>query len=129
VSELTTNIGTELLFENDRVRVWEMILQPGEESPLHMHEGDYVFVYVTPENKIKAFVEGKEGPESEFADGFVQYTEVGPGTWHKIRNVGDKVHRQILFELKGPSRSDRFTPPETNGRVVGKIHQPGATPD
>jgi len=34
-TDISTNIGTELLFENERIRVWSMVLQPGEESPLH----------------------------------------------------------------------------------------------
>jgi len=46
--EPRTNIGTELLFENEAVRVWSMELAPGEESPYHVHKLDYVYVYVTP---------------------------------------------------------------------------------
>ena len=34
-------VGTTLLFEDDRVRIWEMILEPGEASDLHHHEHDY----------------------------------------------------------------------------------------
>ncbi len=114
---ITNNIGTELLFENDRVRVWDMTLQPGQESPLHVHEGDYLFVYVTP-SRLTAFLEDKPPFTNEFDDGFVQYTEVGQGIWHKIRNDSDQVHRQILVEFKGPSRSAAPQKPETNGRVI-----------
>ena len=39
-------VGTKLLFENDRVKVWEMSLAPGEESDVHRHELDYVMVQV-----------------------------------------------------------------------------------
>lgn len=113
--EVGTDIGTELLFENDRIRVWQMILQPGEESPLHRHEGDYVFVYTTP-SVITAYLEGQPPFTTTFEDGFVQYTEVGKGVVHKIRNDGPEVHRQILFELKGASASPTPLTPETNGR-------------
>ncbi len=113
---ITTNIGTELLFENDRIRVWDMTLQPGQESPLHLHEGDYVFIYVTP-SRLSAFIEDRQPFTNEFDDGYVQYTEVGTGTWHKIRNDGDEVHRQILVEFKGGSRSSSLQTPEMNGRV------------
>jgi len=115
-TDISTNIGTELLFENDRIRVWSMVLQPGEESPLHRHEGDYAFVYTTP-SRITAFREGQEPVTTEYADGFVQYTEVGQGIVHKIRNDAQEVHRQILFELKGPSAAPSPRPPESNGRV------------
>jgi len=112
---ITTNIGTELLFENDRIRVWDMVLQPGEESPHHRHEGDYVFIYTTP-SRITAFLEGQSPSTSEFDDGFVQYTEVGPGTTHHIRNDGTEAHRQILVEFKGTSVAPALRTPETNRR-------------
>ena len=115
-SEISTNIGTELLFENDRVRVWNMVLQPGEESPLHRHEGDYIFVYTTP-SRITAFREGQEPITNEHDDGYVQYTEVGSGIVHKIRNDAQETHRQILVEIKGPSASATPRPPQNNGRV------------
>ena len=31
-------VATKVLFENDRVRVWEMRLEPGESSPVHRHD-------------------------------------------------------------------------------------------
>ena len=114
-NQITTDIGTELLFENDRIRVWQMVLKPGEESPHHRHEADYVFVYTTP-SRITAFLEGQEPSTSDFDDGFVQYTEVGPGTNHHIRNSGTIEHRQILVELKGGSVAEALRTPETNGR-------------
>jgi beta-alanine degradation protein BauB len=112
---VSSEIGTELLFENDRIRVWQMILQPGEESPHHRHEADYVFVYTTP-SRITAFLEGQPPSTSEFDDGFVQYTEVGPGTNHHIRNDSLLEHRQILVELKGPRVAPTLQKPENNGR-------------
>jgi quercetin dioxygenase-like cupin family protein len=114
--KVPTNIGTELLFENDRIRVWDMVLQPGEESPYHRHDGDYVFIYVTP-SRLTLFLDGQEPQTADFEDNFVQYTEVGGGIQHKIRNDSAEVHRQILVELKGASRSGEPRPPEHNGRV------------
>ena len=34
-------VGTQVLFEDDNVRIWEMRLEPGEHSDLHHHEHDY----------------------------------------------------------------------------------------
>jgi quercetin dioxygenase-like cupin family protein len=114
-NQLSTEIGTELLFENDRIRVWQMVLQPGEESPHHRHQADYVFVYTTP-SRMTAFLEGQEPSTSDFDEGYVQYTEVGPGTNHHIRNSGTIEHRQILVEIKGPSVAQALQTPENNGR-------------
>jgi hypothetical protein len=98
--EPVLDIGTELLFENEAVKVWSMELAPGEDSPYHLHTRDYLFVYTTP-SKI-AFVErsGKQGEAREYADGFVNYLAVGDGLTHQIRNVADVPHRQILVEFK-----------------------------
>lgn len=112
----TTDIGTELLFENDRVRVWQMLLAPGEESRLHRHERDYLFVYTTP-SRLTVYHEGQPPSTGEYDDGFVSYTAVGEGLVpHKLRNDGAKPHRQILVEFKGPSFAPTLQPPETNGR-------------
>jgi hypothetical protein len=111
--EPVLDIGTELLFENDAVRVWSMELAPGEESPYHLHTRDYLFVYTTP-SKI-GFVErsGQLGETREFADGFVNYLAVGNGLTHQIKNVADVPHRQILVEFK--TLKD-VAPSSNNGR-------------
>jgi hypothetical protein len=112
-NETTHRVGTKLLFENDRVRVWELVLGPGEESPRHEHACDYVFVHLT-KSRIALLRPGKEPETSEEPAGFVQYTDVGQGIVHAIKNVGDGEHREILVELKGPSRAASMQPPQTN---------------
>jgi quercetin dioxygenase-like cupin family protein len=37
------DVGTKLIFENERVRIWEFTLQPGETIEAHRHEHDYFF--------------------------------------------------------------------------------------
>ena len=39
-------IGDRVLFEDKQIRVWEMVLEPGENSPMHHHEHDYIVVVV-----------------------------------------------------------------------------------
>ena len=109
-----TDIGTELLFENDVVRVWSMVLEPGEDSPYHVHNLDYLFVYVTP-SRI-AFMEkpGEVTEVRDYADGYVSYMSVGDGITHQIRNEAQAVHRQILVELK---KVRGEAPSSNNGRL------------
>jgi beta-alanine degradation protein BauB len=114
-AEPSKDVGTELLFENDRVRVWGMVLGPGESSPRHRHTADYLFVYTTP-SRLTAFIEDRPPATNDYDDGFVAFTEVGGGTEHHIRNDGDTVHRQIIVELKGQSRAARPLSPQDNGR-------------
>src|SRR4029079_16208504 len=37
-------MGDEVVFENDRVRIWELTLPPGADSNIHQHELDYILV-------------------------------------------------------------------------------------
>ena len=108
-------VGTAVLFENDRLRVWDLVLQPSEASAVHRHTADYVFVCTTP-GRITFLAEGQPPTTTDYDDGFVQYTAVGPGITHQIRNVGEQVYREILIELKGPSVARSPQPSEDNGR-------------
>jgi hypothetical protein len=36
-------VGTTLLLENDRVRVWDITLAPGERTPFHCHRTTYFY--------------------------------------------------------------------------------------
>ena len=104
-------VGTEVLFENDYVRVWDFRLAPGEESRLHRHLYDYLIVYVTDDNELEVRVPGDEPSRVTTPDGYVAHIIVGaaddPALTHSLANVGDKPHRQIVVELfPHPDRSD-----------------------
>lgn len=113
-------VGTELLFENERVRVWDFVLGPDEETDFHSHENDYLFVYVTEDNQLDIHVPDGGVINQRSPEGFVAYWETGPQApghyTHKVHNVGGLPHRQILVELLGPSAGEEPKGPETNGR-------------
>ena len=114
-SDVSQDVGTELIFENDRIRVWALVLQPGESSKFHRHENDYVFVHATP-SQVKLHREGQPDEVQSYQRHFVQALTVGEGIEHQITNVGDTLHDEILLEIKGPSVSNEPLPPESNGR-------------
>jgi beta-alanine degradation protein BauB len=111
----SNSVGTELLFENDRIRVWNLVLEPGQELPLHRHEADYVFVVLTPARFTVSETSG-ESQTMECDDGLVEYRAVGRGVTHALRNSGDQRYREIVVELKGPSVVADPQEPEGNGR-------------
>src|SRR2546428_7670957 len=57
------NVATRLLFENERVKVWEMRLEPGESSDLHRHTLDYL-LYILDGTSIDA--DRPDGESSRF---------------------------------------------------------------
>jgi quercetin dioxygenase-like cupin family protein len=100
-------IGTELVYEDESVRVWRIELAPGETAGWHTHFLDYTTVVV-------------EGDlvERPNADGTVDRIEVKPGAimrWnqgtlrHALRNIGTKTFRNVIVEVKGrhtPAREE-----------------------
>ena len=117
---VSEQVGSEVLFENDRIRVWDLTLQPGEASPRHRHVRDYVFMHVTP-GRIEVHQAGEKPSVEECEAGYVEYTEVGSGIVQHLVNVGTDVLRELLVEFKGPSRAASPQEPQTNerSRTVG----------
>ena len=37
-----SEVGTKVVFEDDKIKVWELNLEPGERTAVHTHEMDYV---------------------------------------------------------------------------------------
>ena len=97
------NVGTKLVLENDRVRVWELDLEPGAKSDVHRHDLDYLIVQIEGE-RIAAVPEPDSGGkytqyiEAEAQPGKVTY--IGRGGIETAVNVGTRRYREILIELK-----------------------------
>jgi beta-alanine degradation protein BauB len=101
-AEIAANpIGTEIIYEDAQVRVWQIVLQPGEEAPFHTHMLDYTTVVI-------------EGDEIEryHGDGTVDKLVVNPGAimrWyhgplqHSLRNTGSRRFHNVVVEVKSLS--------------------------
>ena len=97
------SVGTRVVLENERVRVWEMDLAPGERSDTHRHDLDYLLI-VLEGDRIAAIPEPdsagrhREYVEAEVVPGKVYY--LTPGGIETAVNVGRTRYREILIELK-----------------------------
>ena len=114
--EATTAVGTELLFEHERIRVWEMLLDPGETCLPHRHVHDHLILYAEPAT-IRSQVNGRPVVQHIEA-GLVSYRAVGPSGLppHTITNAADTPSRHFIIELLGASASDAPTEHQHNGR-------------
>ncbi len=91
------NIGTGVLQETDRVKVWELKLEPGESSEWHAHQNLYVFVVVEGGRLHAEYADGGSG-ESDSRPG--DYSINQPST-HRVTNTGSTTYRNIIVEIKG----------------------------
>jgi quercetin dioxygenase-like cupin family protein len=92
------DVATRLLFENERVKVWEMLLEPGDSSARHRHTMDYLLCVIEGE-AIDA--DGDDGSSIRIPvePGTVFF--VGPGSVETAVNRSTRRFREILVELKG----------------------------
>ncbi len=96
------NVGTRLLFENERVRVWDLALAPGEFLEKHIHSDDFLFV-VTDGGSLRHVDPSDSSKDRavQYDDGLVVFHEAGEGIVHnRLINVGDAFYRNIVVELK-----------------------------
>jgi predicted metal-dependent enzyme (double-stranded beta helix superfamily) len=98
MAEALGDVATRLLFENERVKVWEMLLEPGESSARHRHTMDYVLCVLEGES-IDADMPDGGSIRIPVAPGTVLF--VGPGNVETAVNRSGKRFREILIELKG----------------------------
>jgi beta-alanine degradation protein BauB len=100
--DATAPIATRVLFEDDRIRVWEMVLEPGEDSGRHEHPHDYVVVLVEGDR-----VGIHEHRTSAGEPGGYREADVTPGQAFRLRaggietavNAGSVRYRDIEIEF------------------------------
>ena len=101
--EPTENVGTHLLFENERVRVWDLALAPGESVGKHIHRHDYLLFIINGGSLRHVDPDNPENDRNvSFENNQVMFLEAGDGgTVHdRLVNIGDTSHRNLVIELK-----------------------------
>ena len=95
-------VATKLAFENERIRVWEMHLEPGERVPFHCHRTPYFWICHAGGRGIQRFPDGTLW-HVEFSPGDVDFIDEErletAERIHDFENVGDTAARFTTFEL------------------------------
>ncbi len=91
-------IGDYVMFENDRVRVWDFVVEPGKSKGWHKHELPYVIIPMTDgEIELESALTGEIArPKGKIGEPIWR----DAGEVHDLRNVGKTSYRNILIELK-----------------------------
>jgi len=95
VDVVTVAPDVKVLLENDRVRVLESTLKPGEVEGMHTHP-EYIAYFLAPTTLEITTPDGKSVVKKPPA-GKVLY---GTGAEHQIKNVGDTLQRVLVIEIK-----------------------------
>ena len=101
--QLIGDVASKVLFENDRVRIWETRLAPGERSVVHHHDLDYVLVQVDGD-RLKGVFEAETAGvyigevEADVVPG--NFIFISKGGAEAAENSGARPYCEVLIELK-----------------------------
>jgi predicted metal-dependent enzyme (double-stranded beta helix superfamily) len=95
-----------VLFENDRVRVLDVVIEPGETTPVHTHEAPTVSYVLSGSGFVRRDEHGAVMVDTSTADPpFVMprvlWSDFTPS--HSLENPGPDSLHVIAVELKDPA--------------------------
>ena len=121
--------GNELVFANDRIRVWAMNLGPGESIFFHEHEHDHLILWPQAGRASAHDVDEADWAHVQNADkNFAFFKTVGRQKAlkpHRLMNLEDHPVTHYIIELVSEeSPSDSELPAESNGRgTMSRSHR------
>jgi len=100
VAPRNLRVGTSLWFENDRLRVWEVRLEPGARGPFHAHTRPYFWTCVEPGLGRQRTPDGTVRVR-RYTLGETQYSEHSDAApmIHDLENAGETPLRFVTVEL------------------------------
>jgi len=94
LSQARTNgrIGSTLVSESDRARVWLIEMQPGDRLAFHTHVLDYFWVATTAGRARSRYADGKVA-EMDYEIGTTKHFafQAGESMTHDLENIGETV--------------------------------------
>ena len=96
-------VGTKVVFEDDRVRVWVVKLAPGERGAVHRHELDHLLIQVQGDRIAVEPEPDTQSPYREYLAADVipgMVTFVPKGGVETAVNTGSEPYYEIIVELK-----------------------------
>ncbi len=82
-------VGSRLVSESDRVRVWHILVKPGERLPVHHHVLDYFWIAVKGGRSRSHYHDGRTS-ETEYRPGDTKHFHFPKGEFmmHDLENIG-----------------------------------------
>ena len=97
---LAAPLSHQVVLENDRVRVLDVVIESGAKEPPHTHKLPGVFIVIAP-TRLRYF-----GAAGELVREYMAPTEprwFGPEPLHAVENIDSTRYRAIRIELKDNS--------------------------
>ena len=93
-------VGTRLLFENERVRIWTLEVAPGDSWGPHEHRTAYVTVVASGSRIASVMDDGRVELELSAEVDHVDWRDRPTGRRvHTLENRGDRPYKNFIVEL------------------------------
>jgi quercetin dioxygenase-like cupin family protein len=107
--ELTAEPHHHLALENAYIRAFKVEVAPHEQTLMHRHRHDYLFVTLGA-TQVENDVAGKPPATLRLQDGETRFT---PGDFaHIAKNLSDSAFRNVTIELLQDEQAHRSAPPK-----------------
>lgn len=95
-------VGSRLVSETERLRVWLIELKPGDRLPFHTHVNDYFWTATSAGRALSQYADGRVA-ESGYAVGDTKHFTFGPGEsmTHDLENIGESILCFTTVEFLG----------------------------
>ena len=112
-------VGTKLLSQTGQVRVWTIVLDPGERIGFHTHVLDYFWTAVTAGRGHARYGNGDE-MTVDYSEGDIQHLTyaAGESMMHDLTNIGDTKLIFITVEFLHSDNAPLPLPAETIANLL-----------
>lgn len=102
-------VGSTLVSESNRVRVWLIEMQPGDRLPFHTHVLDYFWVATSSGRSRSRYADGNVA-ETDYDMGTTKHFHFGPGEsmTHDLENIGDTMLAFTTVEFLDSANAPLF---------------------
>lgn len=109
--EHNLNIGTHLLHEDAKLRIWKISLAPGERTIFHKHQTEHWWTCITAGLCHQRTSDGMLITR-QYEAGDTAHFQPTPDHYfiHDLENAGDTHFQVVTIELKNEANIDRATP-------------------
>jgi quercetin dioxygenase-like cupin family protein len=94
-------VGSRVVSETDTLRIWNLVLQPGERAPFHRHEETY-FWTILGEGKSRSHYDDGTVKDTDYEAGDTKHFDLRGGDFfvHDLENIGDTTLTFVTVEFK-----------------------------
>jgi beta-alanine degradation protein BauB len=132
-AEFTANlgngrVGSRLVSETDRVRVWHLQLAPGERIGFHTHVLDYFWTVLTA-GRARSHYSNGETNDVQYQPGDTKHHTYGPDEFmiHDLENTGDRALIFTTVEFKESANQPTATESHRECRGKRCLNPPGTS--